>query len=175
MVLGFLAFVVWIVNRAGLFSKLAKVTHSDHIRLPPDGYGYLHIVEDVHMQLFIAMLLSSSSHWWRGARGKQRFAGRPPTSTSSLHTRSDWIPWTWMKWRVWMPREKSRWLASSLSERISSHLWSNGEVRGIFSTLNLSRFCCWSGVAQKFVALTVTKSGSVDVVPRAKKTMCASF
>lgn len=57
MVLGMIAFAVWTVNRAGLFDKLAKVIRSDTIRLPPGGYDLLHIVEDVHMQLFIAMLL----------------------------------------------------------------------------------------------------------------------
>jgi len=55
-VLGFLAFTVWLVDRSGGFEKIAEdLAHLEH--LPQDRTGYLHTVEDVHMQLFISMCM----------------------------------------------------------------------------------------------------------------------
>jgi hypothetical protein len=49
MVLGFMAFVVWVLNQCGLFDFLtARFRHS--------AGWLLHITEDVHMRLFIAMV-----------------------------------------------------------------------------------------------------------------------
>ena len=49
MVLGFMAFVVWVLNQCGLFDFLT--THFAH-----SAGWLLHITEDVHMRLFIAMV-----------------------------------------------------------------------------------------------------------------------
>jgi len=56
MVLGFLASVIWVSNQQGLFDACAKITASD-MRLPTTGADYLHMMEEVHMQLFLAMIL----------------------------------------------------------------------------------------------------------------------
>jgi hypothetical protein len=57
MVLGCVAFIVWVFARAGLFKKIAKGVEVDSGTLPTDGYEYLHTIEDVHMQVFVAMLV----------------------------------------------------------------------------------------------------------------------
>lgn len=56
MVLGFLAFTVWFLNRTGVFEEIAKVTEADWMHLPTLGGDYLYLAESVHMILFIAMV-----------------------------------------------------------------------------------------------------------------------
>lgn len=56
MVLGFLAFTIWTTNQRGIFAELAKLTAGD-MQLPKSGDDYLHMMEEVHMQLFVAMIL----------------------------------------------------------------------------------------------------------------------
>eukprot|EP00927_Polykrikos_kofoidii_P018380 TRINITY_DN18516_c0_g1_i1.p1 TRINITY_DN18516_c0_g1~~TRINITY_DN18516_c0_g1_i1.p1 ORF type:complete len:631 (+),score=75.47 TRINITY_DN18516_c0_g1_i1:74-1894(+) len=58
MVLGFLAFVVWLCNQAGAFAAIAKAIENDpSIKMPGTVTDLLHTVENVHMQLFMAMLM----------------------------------------------------------------------------------------------------------------------
>lgn len=58
MVLGFLAFVVWLFNQAGFFEEVAHSLDQHHtIKLPVTAGALLHTVENVHMQLFIAMII----------------------------------------------------------------------------------------------------------------------
>eukprot|EP00284_Hemiselmis_tepida_P002432 CAMPEP_0174953240 /NCGR_PEP_ID=MMETSP1355-20121228/95772_1 /TAXON_ID=464990 /ORGANISM="Hemiselmis tepida, Strain CCMP443" /LENGTH=771 /DNA_ID=CAMNT_0016200945 /DNA_START=81 /DNA_END=2396 /DNA_ORIENTATION=+ len=53
MVLGFIAFVVWVFRKAGGFHDgLVNKNYG-----PPDGTAMLHVVEDTHMALFINMCL----------------------------------------------------------------------------------------------------------------------
>lgn len=56
MVLGFLAFSIWTLNQQNLFSAIADAGITDP-RLPSTGSDFLHIMEAVHMQLFVAMIL----------------------------------------------------------------------------------------------------------------------
>lgn len=56
MVLGFLAFTIWACNQSGVFDALAVVRVAG-LRLPTTGSDYLHKLEEVHMQLFVAMIL----------------------------------------------------------------------------------------------------------------------
>jgi len=67
MVLGFLAFCVWVMNQSKGFYKLAEAV--DH---KPDYYSLLHLCEDVHMFLFLSMvanfclaiyLIHTCAHW----------------------------------------------------------------------------------------------------------------
>merc|ERR1719387_155906 len=55
MVLGFLAFLVWTFNQAGGFDRVAEATASS-ARLPTSGPDYLHMMEAVHMHLFLGMV-----------------------------------------------------------------------------------------------------------------------
>lgn len=69
MVLGFLAFVVWSLSRWGAFDEIVAQLPSsteppegslqkrERFSYPTKGSDLLHVVEDVHMQLFVAMLL----------------------------------------------------------------------------------------------------------------------
>lgn len=54
-VLGFLALMVWCCNQAGLFCKATKISDKG-VTLPQDDQTYLHMVEAVHMHLFLAMV-----------------------------------------------------------------------------------------------------------------------
>lgn len=54
MVLGFLAFTVWSLNQMKFFDFLAKQDFGQ--RTPTVGSDYLHLVEAVHMQLFLGMV-----------------------------------------------------------------------------------------------------------------------
>jgi len=56
MVLGFLAFTIWVFNQQGIFDEIAKTKNTD-MRLPTSGSDYLHMMEAVHMQLFVANIL----------------------------------------------------------------------------------------------------------------------
>lgn len=56
MVLGFLAFTIWTCNQQELFHAVAKIEASD-IRTPTVASDILHLMEEVHMQLFVAMIL----------------------------------------------------------------------------------------------------------------------
>jgi len=56
MVLGFLAFTIWTSNQQNVFNELADMGDAG-IRLPLDGSTYLHLMEEVHMQLFVANVL----------------------------------------------------------------------------------------------------------------------
>jgi len=56
MVLGFLAFLIWCCNQQGIMDAFAEITASD-MNLPTVGSDYLHLMEAVHMQLFVAMIL----------------------------------------------------------------------------------------------------------------------
>jgi len=65
MVLGFIAFCVWCLNKGSTFQKVVR-PYDSYLRSgvgtpytsygPPAGGELLHLVEDVHMQLFIAMV-----------------------------------------------------------------------------------------------------------------------
>lgn len=56
-VLGFLAFLVWCFNQAEGFDKIYESSKdTQDWGFPGDGSSYLHMVEAVHMQLFIAMI-----------------------------------------------------------------------------------------------------------------------
>jgi hypothetical protein len=60
MVLGFIAFCVWLCSRGGVFHNVVgRYDSSNPLRAygPPTGGELLHVVEDVHMHLFIAMLI----------------------------------------------------------------------------------------------------------------------
>lgn len=55
--LGFLAFLVWCCNQGEVFDRIYETfKDTEGFNLPGDGPGYLHMVEAVHMQLFIAMI-----------------------------------------------------------------------------------------------------------------------
>lgn len=56
MVLGFIAFLIWSLNQQSFFDVLSEITASD-IRLPASGVDYFHILEKVHIQLFVANVL----------------------------------------------------------------------------------------------------------------------
>lgn len=56
MVLGFLAFTIWTLNQRGVFDEVAGIENQG-IRLPLAGVDYLHLLEEVHMQLFVANVL----------------------------------------------------------------------------------------------------------------------
>jgi hypothetical protein len=56
MVLGFLAFTIWTCNQQNVFDEVAEIDPGD-IRLPSVGADYLHLMEEVHFQLFVAMIL----------------------------------------------------------------------------------------------------------------------
>lgn len=56
MVLGFLAFTIWTCNQQNVFDNIAEITAGD-IRLPTSGVDYLHLMEEVHMQLFVANVI----------------------------------------------------------------------------------------------------------------------
>jgi len=56
MVLGFLAFTIWCCGQLGIFDEMAHITASD-MTLPSQGSDYLHLMEAVHMQLFVAMII----------------------------------------------------------------------------------------------------------------------
>jgi len=53
MVLGFLAFCIWTCNQADVFKKLGKAFDDS-----PSKYDILHLCEDVHMHLFLAMIFN---------------------------------------------------------------------------------------------------------------------
>mmetsp|Transcript_89300 Transcript_89300/g.247993 ORF Transcript_89300/g.247993 Transcript_89300/m.247993 type:complete len:528 (+) Transcript_89300:94-1677(+) len=56
MILGVLAMIVWSCARGGAFYGIVCGLHDFRgITLPVDHHGYLETVEDVHMQLFLAM------------------------------------------------------------------------------------------------------------------------
>jgi hypothetical protein len=57
MVLGSLAIFTHICKKAEVFEKLAVAFRDNvkHVRLPRAGDDYLHMVQEVHMQLFVAM------------------------------------------------------------------------------------------------------------------------
>jgi len=57
MVLGFLAFVVYLFHKAGGFDELPKGHKDDEFLIPDSETAWLHMVEDVHMKLFCAMVL----------------------------------------------------------------------------------------------------------------------
>jgi len=66
MVLGFVAFCVWMLNKGSVFQRVVRpfdeaslmgVGAPYNTYGPPTGGELLHLVEDVHMQLFIAMIL----------------------------------------------------------------------------------------------------------------------
>jgi hypothetical protein len=54
MVLGFLAFTVWSCNKGELYDKVVTEGYG-----PPTGPDLLHVIEDVHMHLFMAMVRNS--------------------------------------------------------------------------------------------------------------------
>mmetsp|Transcript_58027 Transcript_58027/g.149356 ORF Transcript_58027/g.149356 Transcript_58027/m.149356 type:complete len:542 (+) Transcript_58027:1-1626(+) len=56
MTLGFLAFNVFIFNNAGGFKLLATHFPSGNFSLPRDDQDWLHLVELVHVQLFVGMI-----------------------------------------------------------------------------------------------------------------------
>eukprot|EP00928_Gymnodinium_smaydae_P006827 TRINITY_DN12434_c0_g1_i1.p1 TRINITY_DN12434_c0_g1~~TRINITY_DN12434_c0_g1_i1.p1 ORF type:complete len:630 (+),score=99.49 TRINITY_DN12434_c0_g1_i1:367-2256(+) len=56
MVLGFIAACTWSSNQLGFFYFLASFNHQ-HLTLPTDPYTYLHLMEELHMQLFLGMVL----------------------------------------------------------------------------------------------------------------------
>jgi hypothetical protein len=51
MVLGFIAFTVWACNKGGVFERSVNDGYG-----PPTGSDLLHVVEDIHMHLFMAMV-----------------------------------------------------------------------------------------------------------------------
>jgi hypothetical protein len=51
MVLGFIAFVVWSCNKGEVYDKVIESGYG-----PQSGSDLLHVVEDVHMHLFMAMV-----------------------------------------------------------------------------------------------------------------------
>jgi hypothetical protein len=60
MVLGFLAFVVFVFREAGFFEWLVNVfpaSNYSHIHLPKTPEDWLHMVENVHMKLFLGMIV----------------------------------------------------------------------------------------------------------------------
>ncbi len=54
---GFLSFLVWVGDKAGLYTYVAKIpgSFSDH------NDDFLHLIEDVHIHLFISMCLYMGS------------------------------------------------------------------------------------------------------------------
>jgi len=57
MTLGFLAFVVFLFNQLGGFEMMAeKLPATTGRHLPKTGYDWLHVVEVVHMELFMGMI-----------------------------------------------------------------------------------------------------------------------
>lgn len=58
MVLGFLAGVVWGCSRSGaLFALACSLRDLHHIDLPDTAHGYVETIEDVHMHLFLTMVV----------------------------------------------------------------------------------------------------------------------
>ncbi|CAE8713960.1 unnamed protein product, partial [Polarella glacialis] len=56
MILGFLAFCIWVFNKSTGFDWLASVYPSDEVHLPLTDSDWLHVAEDVHMKLFLGMV-----------------------------------------------------------------------------------------------------------------------
>lgn len=58
MTLGFLGLTVFVCNSAGFFDMLARNLHSSKVvALPEEAGMWLHLVEDVHIKLFIGMVV----------------------------------------------------------------------------------------------------------------------
>lgn len=57
MILGFLAFCIFIVNSCGGFKLFMKPFLGLHLAVPGEEEPWLHLAEKVHMQLFVAMMI----------------------------------------------------------------------------------------------------------------------
>jgi len=58
MVLGYLAFVIYVFNKFGGFDVVPHGSvGQDGFSIPPDGSVYLHLFEDIHVRLFFSMVL----------------------------------------------------------------------------------------------------------------------
>jgi hypothetical protein len=128
MVLGFLAFVVFVFREAGFFDWLVQAFPPDkHMtHLPQTGEDWLHMVENVHMKLFLGMIVyfmlilkvvnGCSKHVavWEEMRilrrsGKseesEELSQRPTTGTVLGHTRLR----TYVRWRLYFIRSVMSW------------------------------------------------------------------
>lgn len=56
MVVGFLSFIIWVSNQQNLFDAIAK-NEAETYHLPTEGTDYLHLMEEVQVQLFVALTL----------------------------------------------------------------------------------------------------------------------
>mmetsp|Transcript_83294 Transcript_83294/g.258626 ORF Transcript_83294/g.258626 Transcript_83294/m.258626 type:complete len:518 (-) Transcript_83294:28-1581(-) len=64
MVLGFLAWVVWSFNRGNFFvAVVCWFQDYEAINLPATSHDYVEVVEDVHMTLFLAMVMFLAIGW----------------------------------------------------------------------------------------------------------------
>lgn len=101
MILGFLAFLVFLFNQLSGFSMLLQLLPTkEEWHMPRDSYDWLHTVERVHMQLFVGMVLyfilmfqiiNGSTHKikeWENARLRQM----RNTTRDTPHSHRTWGP-----------------------------------------------------------------------------------